>query len=188
VIETGDPTEWTLDLAYLHDLIILERGFNPQSHAEFLPTASVRAIITQSTRPILVVRDTDGETFANRVLLIHDTRRRFDEALFIAAYLAEQWKVELAVLPISNGRNTDEIVVRVSDYLALHEITPIFLDAIRPNDRLVDQIIDAAQAGDYDLMVLSGPARGRKSGQHEQLTDKICTILQRWPHSVLIAA
>jgi hypothetical protein len=122
------------------------------------------------------------------VLLIHDTRRRFDEALFVAAYLAEQWKVELAVLPISNGRNTEEIVAHIGDYLALHEIAPLFLEPIRPSDRLVDHVVDAAQAGDFDLMVLSGPVRGSKTDQHEQLTDKICAILQRWPHSVLIAA
>lgn len=188
IIDTGDPTQRTLDLAYLHDLIIVERGFDFQSSDEQLPTSSVRAIISQSTRPLLVVRESDCETFANRALLIHDTRRRFDEALFIAAYLAERWKVELAVLPINNGRNTEEVVARIGDYLALHEISPIFHEAIRPNDGVVDHYIDVAQAGDYDLMMLSGPRRESKGSQNEQLTDEICAILQRWPHSVLIAA
>jgi hypothetical protein len=188
IIDAGDPRQRTLDLAYLYDLIVMERGFDAQSSEERLPTASVRAIISGSTRPLLVVKESDGGMFANRALLIHDTRRRFDEALFIAAYLAEQWQVKLAVLPISNGRNTEEIVARISDYLALHEISPLFLEAIRPTDRVVEHIVDVALAGDYDLMVLSGPGRDSKVSQHDQLTDKICAILQRWPHSVLIAA
>ena len=141
--------------------------------------AVVREIIADVQRPILVLGAVIAAEFPRRVLVVHDTRRRLDEAIFIAAYLAERWNVELSVLPLSNGRNTAEIVTRISDYLALHEVTATFLEPVRPNDRAVENVIQLGQAGDFDLLVLTGPERGRKTNKSNQLTDMIWAILQQ---------
>lgn len=184
--ETGDAIQWTLELAFLNDLVVLDRDFNPRT-AESAPTAAVRAIIEAARRPLLITGREASDRPLRRGLLVHDTRRRFDEALFIGAYLAEQWKTELSVLPLSNGRNTEEVVDRISDYLALHEVDAVFHEAARPAGGAIEQIIDAAQSGECDLIILSGPERGRSNSQNNQSMDVIWAILQRWPHSILIA-
>ena len=35
------------------------------------------------------------------------------------------------LLPLSNGRNIAELVTRISEYLALHEVTATFLEPVR---------------------------------------------------------
>lgn len=121
------------------------------------------------------------------MLVVHDTRRQLDEAVFIAAYLAERWGAELALLPLSNGRNTAELVTRISEYLALHEVTATFLEPVRPDRRAVDPVIQAAEAGAFDLLLLTGPDRGRKTNRQHYLGDVVWPLLQRWKHSTLMA-
>ncbi len=186
LIEKGDPVHWTLEVAYVNDLIVLARDFAPQTPDETAPTAAVRAVLAAAQRP-LYVAGTDDPPLVRRVLLVHDTRRQFEEALFIATYLAEQGRVDLTVLPLSNGRNTSDVVDRITDYLAMHEVAANFLEPVRPTAQLIDNILEAAQAGECDLIVLSGPERGRRN-RNNQLTEMIWDLLQRWPHAILVAA
>ncbi len=185
--EFGDPLNWIKKVGFLNDLVIIERSFDRDESLAKAPPAAVREIIADVKRPILVLGATIAAEFPRRVLVVHDTRRRLDEAIFIAAYLAERWNVELSVLPLSNGRNTAEIVTRISDYLALHEVTATFLEPVRPNDRAVENVIELGQAGEYDLLVLTGPERGHNTNRSNQLTDMIWAILQQWSQSALIA-
>ncbi len=185
VVERGDATQRALDLAYLHDLLVLERGFNRSADRDIALSRKVYDIIRQSTRPVFIVGAGDYKPDLAQVLLVHDTRRRFDEALFIAAYLAERWKSVLTVLPIGNGRNTEEVVARIKDYLDLHEIQAVFLEALRPKRDLSEAIAGAAHAATSDLIIVTG-SRGGDS-RRIQSTDMVWGLLQRWPNSLLLA-
>lgn len=192
VTEIGEPLHWTREVGFLNDLVIIERGFDEPATAAgptggTRPSPTVRAIIEQLDRPILVLGPAGGEPFPGRVLVVHDTRRQLDEAVFIAAYLAERWGAELAVLPLSNGRNTTEAVGGISQYLALHEVSATFLEPVRPDQRAVESIISTAEAGAFDLLLLTGPDRGRKTSRQHYTKDVVWALLQRWPHSTLIA-
>ena len=187
LVERGDPLHWVKQIGYLNDLVIIERNFATDSAGGHLPGQAVRAVVEQARRPVLVLGSAESAAIPQRVLVVHDTRRRLDEAIFIAAYLAERWKVELTVLPLSNGRNTDEIVNNISDYLALHEVTATFLEPVRPSPGAVEHIIAAGEAGDIDLLVLTGPEEGRKSNRNNSMTDIIRATLQQWSRSTLIA-
>ena len=193
VIEIGEPLRWTREVGFLNDLVIIEWVFDdkPVSVAGdphvARPSPTVRAIIEQLDRPILVIGSAGGQPFPGRVLVVHDTRRRLDEAIFIATYLAERWGAELTVLPLSNGRNTAEVVASISQYLALHEVTATFLEPVRPDQRAVESVIQAAEAGAFDLLLLTGPDRGRKTNRHNYMKDVVWDLLQRWQHSTLIA-
>lgn len=190
LVEIGDPLHWTKEVGFLHDLIVLDAAFaGAGSIASRGDTA--RALLRAIPRPLLLLGDSAAET-PRRALLVHDTRRPLDEAIFIAAYLAERWGVALAVLPLGNGRNTEEVVANIGDYLALHEVSADFLDSIRPDARAVDRVVAAGLSGDYDLLILTGPKRGGSgrsstSNHNNHLTDMIGAIAQRWPHSALIA-
>ena len=84
----GDATQRTIDLAFVNDLVVLERRFNPTSPDEAAPTIAAQRVITGALRPLYIVEE-EAAPPPRRVLLVHDTRRDFDEALFIAAYLGE---------------------------------------------------------------------------------------------------
>jgi len=181
----GDPTQRAIDMAFINDLVVLDRHFNQTTPDEPAPTAAVRRLIVAAHRPLYVVGET-AEPTPRRALLVHDSRRAFDEALFIAAYLAEQWKIELCVLPISNGRNTQATVVRIDDYLQLHEINATFLPPSRPGDRLPAAIVDAAAEHDCDLILLPAPVDPLHS-RRTNLTGAVIAVVERWPRAVLIA-
>lgn len=186
VIEFGDPQRWTRDIGYLHDLIIVERSFDADTPGQTGPTPGLMSIIHALQRPILVLGEPEADVIPRRVLLVHDSRHALDEAIFIAAYLAERWNVELCVLPLSNGRNTEEIIAHIDEYLALHEVHPTYLEAVRPNERAGAVIVDLATEGEFDLLLMTGPERGRRS-RGNRVPDLIEIVLRRWPRSVLVA-
>ena len=45
-----------------------------------------------------------------------------DEALFVATYLAGQWKLPLVVVTVETDRTRPELQRRAHEYLALHEV------------------------------------------------------------------
>lgn len=187
LVESGDPLRWIKDVGFLNDLVIINRSFGWSAAEERLPSALTRAIVEELYRPILLLGATAAEPFPERVLVVQDTRRRLNEAMFIAAYLAERWGVELTVLPLSNGRDTEVVVEGTKQYLALHEVTATFMEPIRPDSRAAGIIVQSGLDGEFDLLLLTGPDRGRKANRTNNTTEMIWEVLQHWPNSTLIA-
>ena len=184
LVDTGDPMHWIREVGFLNDLVIISRSFANDGPS---PSATTRAIIEQLNRPVLLLGSPVAAPFPRRVLVVHDTRRQMNEAIFIAAYLAERWGIELGVLPLSNDRNTETIVDEARRYLALHEVTASFMEPIRPDSRAVELIVQSGIAGDFDLLLLTGPDRDRKTSKNNNPTELIWGVLEHWPHSTLIA-
>lgn len=180
-------TERTLALAYLHDLIVIDRRFDARSWDEPPPTAAVRRIVSAAHRPILIPGEAADEMPPAHVLLVHDTRRPFDESVFIAAYLAERWRARLTALPIANNRNTEAVVGRIGDYLKLHEVEASFLDPARPGVSLPAVILETAADAGCDMILLPAPRDGRNKRQLD-LSGVIFSVIQHWPRSILIAS
>jgi nucleotide-binding universal stress UspA family protein len=187
-VERGEPTQRAIELAYLNDLLVLDRGFNHTPADKSGPTAAAQRVLKQAHRPILFVADNDAPPVPRRALLVHDTRRHLDEAVFLAAYVAERWRASLVALLISNGHNTEALTGRIDDYLALHEVSAHFLEPVRPKSTLPEAITDAAGEADADLIILPGPGSGHGQHRHPRLDDVIVAVLRRWPGSVLVAS
>jgi hypothetical protein len=187
-VERGEPAQRTIDLAYLNDLIVLDRGFNRAPADKPGLTAAAQRIMQQAHRPILFVADNDAPPVPQRALLVHDTRRHLDEAVFLAAYVAERWGAALTALLISNGRNTEALTGRIDDYLGLHEVNARFLEPVRPTSALPETIVAAATEANADLIILPGPGSSHGQHRHPRLDDSIVAVLRRWPGTVLIAS
>ena len=187
-VESGEPTQRAIELAYLNDLIVLDRGYHRTAADKPGPTTAAQRILKEGHRPILFVAAGDGPPLPRHALLVHDTRRRLDEAVFLAAYLAERWHVDLVVLLISNGRNTQTLMARIGDYLGLHEVSAHFLEPARPTSTLPEAIVAAAGEADADLIILPGPGSGHGQHRHPRLDESIVTVLRRWPGAVLVAS
>ncbi len=187
-IERGEPTQRTIELAYLNDLVVLDRGFNRASADKPGPTAEAQRILKQAHRPILFMAENDAPPVPQRALVVHDTRRHLDEAVFLAAYVAERWQAALVVLPISNGRNTAALTARVDDYLTLHEVSAHFLEPVRATSALPEAIITAGSEVTADLIILPGPGPGHGQHRHPRLDETIVAVLRRWSGAVLVAS
>ena len=188
-VERGELTQRTIERAYLNDLIVLDRTYNRTPADKPGPTAAAQRILKQAHRPILFVAEKDGPAaLPQRALLVHDTRRHLDEAVFLAAYLAERWRVALVALLISNGRNTAAETARIGDYLALHEVNATFLEPARATSQLPEAIVAAAGAAGADLIILPGPGAGQGQHRHPRLDETIVAVLRRWPGAALVAS
>jgi len=188
LIEGGDPIHWIKEVGFLNDLVIISRSFAHDPAGGSHPSVTTRALIEQVNRPILLLGPSVAESFPQRALVVHDTRRQSNEAIFIAAYLAERWGVALSVLPLGNSDDAEAAVEETKRYLAVHEVTAAFMEPIRPDSRAAEHVVQSGIAGDFDLLLLTGPDRGRKGNKHNNPTDMVWKVLEHWPNSTLIAA
>lgn len=182
-VDSGDPAGRAVELAFVNDLVVLDRVYSPAAPDEPAPTAAARRVLSRASRPLLFIGPDAQSGPPRRALLVHDTRRKFDEAVFLAAYLGERWRVQLAALPLSNGRNTAAVVSRVGDYLALHEVSAGFLEPARVSAGLADRIVAAAHETAAELIILPGPSQGNNN----HLDEVIVNVLRRWPNAVMVA-
>jgi len=187
-IARGEPVQRAIELAYLNDLIVLDRGYSRAPADKPGPTAAALHILKQAHRPILFVAEHAGPPLPQRALLVHDSRRHLDEAVFLAAYLAERWQVALVTLLISNGRDMKEETARIGDYLAVHEVSAHFLEPARATSNLPESIVAAARVANADLIILPGPGAGQGEHRHPRLDETIVAVLRRWPGSILVAS
>lgn len=183
----GPATPRVVQLAFLNDLLVLDRDYG-RAAGEDAPSAAALAILAGARRPLLFIGPDAHTQPPRRALLVHDTRRKLDQAVFLAAYVAELWRVALVMLPIGNGRNTAGQMARVGDYLALHEVSAAYLEAARPSATLPDRIVAAATEADADLILLPSPGTGAGNERHPGLDDTINATLHRWPGAVMVAS
>ncbi len=186
LIDSGDPLHLIKEVGFLNDLVIINRSFAAAPTGGPSPSTTTRAIIEQLNRPVLLLGASVADPFPRRVLVVHDTRRPMNEAMFIAAYLAERWGCELGVLPLDGG-DTQAAIEETIRYLDLHEVTATFMEPIRPGGRAVEQIIQSGIAGDFDLLLVAGPNRDRKTNKNNNSTEPVWGVLEHWPRSTLIA-
>ncbi len=117
-IEAGEPGKKILERAILTDLVMLKIVYPPGSGLSGL-ASPLRAIISRSPRPVLALPT--SATDLDRAVLAFDGSAKAKEALFVAAYLAEQWKTALTVYT-GEGANADATQENARQYLELHEI------------------------------------------------------------------
>lgn len=117
-IEAGEPAKKILERAILTDLVMLKIVYPPGSGLSGL-ASPLRTIISHSPRPVLALPT--GPTDLDRAVLAFDGSPKAKEALFVAAYLAEQWKISLTVYT-GEATNAAAMQETARQYLELHEI------------------------------------------------------------------
>ena len=109
VAATGDWEETICQRAVLTDLIVLDGRF----------TSELVQIVQHCARPVWVVPG--AATKMERVLLVYEGQSESQEALFVAAYLGEQWG---AVVTVLCRQTAADYAVR---YLKMHEVEAEFV-------------------------------------------------------------
>ncbi|MGC1378833.1 MAG: universal stress protein [Anaerolineales bacterium] len=161
-IVKGEVSEQVSQRALLTDLIVLHLSHPPQPGLSGL-TSGLRSIILRSARPILSVPGNVSPM--DKALVAFDGGLRSREALFVAAYLAEQWGSALTVLTLSEGGRLDASVQDYARaYLELHEIQAdfvitdgppeLFLEAIR--ERQINLVLIGGYSGNVFKEIILG--------------------------------
>lgn len=147
-IEAGEPAKKILERAILTDLVMLKIVYPPGSGLSGL-ASPLRAIISRSPRPVLALPT--GPTDLNRAMLAFDGSAKSKEALFVAAYLAEQWKTSLTVYT-GEGANAAAVQETARQYLELHEIQAEYVIA-KASVETLKRITEERQA---NLVLMGG--------------------------------
>ena len=124
-IEVGDPTQKILERSALTDLVILKIAHPPSTGIQSV-ASSIRTLIARCPRPLLAV---PGKvTSMSHALLAFDGSPKAKEALFVATYLAEQWKTQLTILIGREDRPTDDSAQEFAhNYLEFNEVEASFI-------------------------------------------------------------
>jgi nucleotide-binding universal stress UspA family protein len=124
-IEVGEPTQKILERAALADLIVIKIAHPPSTGLRSL-ASHVRTLIARSSRPILAIPGILSSF--EHALLAFDGSPKAKEALFVATYLAEQWKTKLTIL---TGLEDQQLDTSAQDfaqnYLEFNEIQADFI-------------------------------------------------------------
>lgn len=123
-IEEGDIAGKICARANLADLVIL-KVVNPPIGGIFSLNSPFRAIINGSSRPILGLPG--NATSLDRALVAYDGSPKSKEALFVGAYLAEQWKTNLTVFTALEDNLSPTAQDFARRYLEFHEVEAVYV-------------------------------------------------------------
>lgn len=180
ILETGPITQTIIDRARWNDLIVMNLAHPPGKTVAARLGSGFRQVVQRSPRPILAVPGTVSPL--DKALLAYDGSDKAKEALFMAAYLAEQWPTQLMVVIAHEKKAADTAVSdHARRYLDLHEIEAEFVIEPVP---AADLILDTAVSHTCNLIIMGG--YGTQPIVEVVLGSTANDILRRTPMPVLI--
>jgi nucleotide-binding universal stress UspA family protein len=151
-IKSGDVTANICELARWSDLVVINLTYPPESNALARLQSGIRNLIQKCPRPILFTPQVCKPM--ENVLLAYDNSLKAQEALFIAAYAAGQWKIPLHVIILGDEKNIADIQGTAKGYLEELNIQADYVISIENNS--VDEILDFAGRKNIDLILIGG--------------------------------
>ncbi len=151
-VDVGDVAATICNRAVLADLVVLNLAHPPTSQFWSRMSHGIRTIIRRCARPVLAV---PGNTSPlSNVLLSYDGSPKANEALFVATYLAEQWKSALSVLVIMESEAQREVAAYARRYLEMHEVVARFVE--HEKAPAADTILKTAKELGSDVIMMGG--------------------------------
>ncbi len=152
ILETGPIAKTIIDRARWNDLVVMNLAHPPGKTIAARLESGFRQVIQRSPRPILAVPRTVSPL--DKALLAYDGGEKSKEALFMAAYLAEQWHIQLVVVTAHEKKAPDPAVMdHARRYLELHEIAAEFV--VKPAGA-ANLIMDTAVSHNCNLIIIGG--------------------------------
>lgn len=160
-MEMGALSERISARGLLADLVVLNCGLGAGPEESELFTREIEQVLRRCARPTLVVPGTAIPS--QRVLLAFDDRAadsasRSRAALYLAAYLANQWGTELQVLVVlSRGQSAVDATAFARQYL---EEQGVDAEITVCGGDVAQTIVQTAQSQGSDLIVMGSYSRG----------------------------
>jgi nucleotide-binding universal stress UspA family protein len=150
----GEVASHINDQARWNDLVVVNLTYPPASQSLAALSSGFRQLVQRCPRPLLAVPGVVAPL--KRALLAYDGSPKAREALFIAAYMAGQWKLPLVVLVVlENGRVTADTLQEARQYLETHAIQAAY---VSHDGSPITQILVTAEEYECDLLLMGGYA------------------------------
>lgn len=137
------------------DLVVLHLNHPPGEKLLGRLSSGFRKIIHRSPRPILAV-PTGVQSPMDRALLAYDGSDKAQEALFVAAYIAQRWGVQLAVVTVLKDELHQQAMAEARVYLEDQGVTAVYHERPRPDGGTSQAILAVAAEENSNLLLLGG--------------------------------
>lgn len=176
-VDSGETAARICERARLTDLVALNTAHPPGDGLAGLGSG-LRTIIWKCPRPLLAT--CCNVSTLDRALLAFDGSPKSKEALFVAAYIAEQWMASLTVLTLVSEKHADPAALDYARaYLELHEIEATYVERRGPPDAL-HEVMDEL---DINLLLMGGYSG---SALEEVMVGSLVNLMLRVNHCPII--
>ncbi|MGD9317798.1 MAG: universal stress protein [Anaerolineae bacterium] len=155
-VEVGRVARTICERSHWADLVVVGLAHPPGPQPVAKLGSGFRTLIRRCPTPVLAV--TGAFSPLSRPLLAYDGSPKSKEALYVAAYLAAQGQVPLAIVTVTEGSHvTPDVLKEAEEYLAPLGVQVIPVSADGP---VAETILQAAEAYDNDLILMGGYGYG----------------------------
>jgi nucleotide-binding universal stress UspA family protein len=148
----GDITHTICERARWNDLVVMNLAYPPEATPLARLSSGIRNLIQRCPRPLLFVPQITNSL--NNALLAYDGSPKAQEALFIAAYMAGQWKIPLSVITIGEAAAEKQDQARV--YL---NNLGVQANYVIEDNNVVELILHYSKQLNIDLLLMGGYSR-----------------------------
>ncbi len=153
-IENGNVTRLVYERSFWADLLVLRLSHPPPFLSVKRLGSGLRTLIRKCTTPILVVPPT-ASTHMGKALLAYGGGPKADEALYLSAYLANRWGVDLHVITIEkSGVDGNKLLDRARLYLSRHGAPSVHYH--NSTGKPASVILDQCNQIGCDLIIMGG--------------------------------
>jgi len=180
VVATGKVARTITERAAWADLVTVNLMHPPSKTPLKRLGSGFNTLIQRSPRPMLVLPGGRGSNM-KRALLAYDGSPKASEALFVAAYLAVRWHIQLTVLTVETKYTSSESVMMAQEYLDEYDVAAEFVFREGDISRLV---LETAAIHNSDLVIMGG--FGFRPVPHLVLGSTVDQMLREYKKPMLI--
>ncbi len=152
-LETGEIARHISQRTRWIDLVVINMAYPPAAQPLARLASGFHAIVQQTRRPILAV-PRSGVSPLQRALLAYNATPKADEALFLAAYLAQRWRISLVVVIVAEDETSlNQTTSRAGAYLRQRAVSALF---VPQTGAVAPAILQTAAAQQCDFIIMGG--------------------------------
>jgi nucleotide-binding universal stress UspA family protein len=162
--DKGQPAQTIFQRARWADLVVLPLHFPYQESRLSRLSSGLRSLIQRCSVPLLIIPY--KSTPLKRALLAYDGSPSADEALFLAAYTANLWGLNLVVATaFKKGRVTHDVLAHAREYLENYRVEAEYVETRGSLDTAILKtadiyLCDLLITGNYGANPIRGAMRG----------------------------
>jgi nucleotide-binding universal stress UspA family protein len=152
VVTQGEVVEQTCLRAAATDLVVVNLSYPPSSQPLARVSSGFRNLILRCPRPVLATPQTSSPL--SHALIAYDGSPKAQEALYVAAYLANKWSIPLEILSVDDSSRIDQATLdQAKRYLEIHDVQArYFLESGPP----AEAILRLGQQEKCDFVIMGG--------------------------------
>ena len=154
-LKIGDVPLLICERARWNDLVVMNLTYPPESSMFARLSSGIRNLVQRCPRPILFTPQITKPLA--HALLAYDGSLKAQEALFIATYLAGQWKIPLDVISIGDENIVKDIQGDARKYLEDHDVKAEYI--VSSENKPTENILRYVDQLNVDFLLVGGYSR-----------------------------